>query len=35
MKDGDRFAMVVREIVAKRLTWDQLTGKIGAEALQS
>jgi hypothetical protein len=28
MNDGDRFNMVVREIVGKRLTWDQLTGKI-------
>jgi hypothetical protein len=28
MNDGDRFHMVVREIVGKRLTWDQLTGKV-------
>jgi len=28
MNDGDRFNIVVREIVGKRLTWDQLTGKI-------
>ena len=28
MNDGDRFNMVVREIVGKRLTWDQLTGKV-------
>jgi transposase-like protein len=34
MSDGDRFDIVVRQIVGKRLTWDQLTGKaIGIEAL--
>jgi transposase-like protein len=27
MNDGDRFRIVVRGIVGKRLTWDQLTGK--------
>jgi transposase-like protein len=27
MSDGDRFNMVVRQIVGKRLTWDRLTGK--------
>jgi transposase len=27
MNDGDRFNIVVKEIVGKRLTWDQLTGK--------
>jgi len=27
MDDGDRFDIVVRQIVGKRLTWDQLTGK--------
>jgi hypothetical protein len=27
MNDGDRFNIVVPEIVGKRLTWDQLTGK--------
>jgi transposase-like protein len=27
MDDTDRFDMVVRQIVGKRLTWDQLTGK--------
>jgi hypothetical protein len=27
MNDGDRFDIVVREIVGKRLTWNQLTGK--------
>jgi hypothetical protein len=35
MSDGDRFNIVVREIVGKRLTWDQLTGKtcpVGGEA---
>jgi transposase-like protein len=27
MNDGERFDIVVREIVGKRLTWDRLTGK--------
>ena len=27
MDDGDRFDAVVRRIVGKRLTWDELTGK--------
>ena len=27
MNDGDRFDIVVRQIVGKRLTWDHLTGK--------
>jgi hypothetical protein len=27
MNDGDRFDIVVRQIVGKRLTFDQLTGK--------
>ena len=27
--NGDRFDIVVRQIVGKRLTWDQLTGKVG------
>jgi hypothetical protein len=31
MNDGDRFNIVVREIVGKRLTWDQLTGKVADE----
>jgi hypothetical protein len=31
MNDGDRFNVVVREIVGNRLTWDQLTGKTTAE----
>jgi hypothetical protein len=28
VNDGDRFNIVVREIEGKRLTWDQLTGKL-------
>jgi transposase-like protein len=32
MNDGDRFNIVVREIVGKRLTWDQLTGKVDLSA---
>jgi len=28
MNDGERFNIAVREIVGKRLTWDQLTGKV-------
>jgi ISXO2 transposase-like protein len=27
MDDGDRFNIVVRDIVGRRLTWDRLTGK--------
>jgi transposase-like protein len=27
MTDGDRFDIVARQIVGKRLTWDQLAGK--------
>jgi hypothetical protein len=27
MNDGQRFDLAVRQIVGKRLTWDQLTGK--------
>jgi hypothetical protein len=27
MDDGDRFDLAVRQIVGKRLTFDQLTGK--------
>jgi transposase-like protein len=27
MKDGDRFSYLVRKIVGKRLTWNELTGK--------
>ena len=29
IKDGERFSMAVSEIVGKRLTWDELTGKEG------
>jgi transposase-like protein len=32
MNDSDRFNMVVREIVGKRLTYDQLTGKVEGES---
>ena len=28
MTDGQRFSMAVKQIVGKRLTWDQLTGKV-------
>ncbi|MGO9093586.1 MAG: IS1595 family transposase [Bryobacteraceae bacterium] len=28
MEDGERFDIAVRHIVGKRLTWDQLTGKV-------
>ena len=35
MKDGDRFDIVVRQIVGKRLTWDQLTGKTETMEAQS
>ncbi|MGD0364791.1 MAG: hypothetical protein ABSC93_28265, partial [Bryobacteraceae bacterium] len=28
MNDRDRFNIVVREIVGKQLTWEQLTGKL-------
>jgi transposase-like protein len=31
MDDGDRFDIAVRHIVGKRLTWDQLTGKVADE----
>jgi hypothetical protein len=27
MNDGERFDLAVRQIVGKRLTWDQLTRK--------
>ena len=33
MNDGERFNMVVREIVGKRLTWDQLTGKLEQDSI--
>jgi hypothetical protein len=28
MNDGERFDLAVRAAIGKRLTWDQLTGKI-------
>jgi len=28
LNDGQRFDLAVRQIVGKRLTWDQLTGKV-------
>lgn len=31
MNDGERFDLAVRQIVGKRLTWDNLTGKTTAE----
>src|ERR1022692_597340 len=31
MNDGERFDIMVRQIVGKRLTWDQLTGKADAQ----
>jgi transposase-like protein len=31
LNDGQRFDIAVRRIVGKRLTWDQLTGKVAAE----
>jgi transposase-like protein len=33
LNDGDRFDRVVRQIVGKRLTFAELTGKVGAAAL--
>jgi transposase-like protein len=33
MNDNDRFNIVVREIVGKRITWNQLTGKAQEPAL--
>jgi hypothetical protein len=35
MSDGDRFDIMVRQIVGKRLTWVQLTGKIGESETRS
>jgi hypothetical protein len=35
MNDGDRFDLAVRQIVGKRLTFEQLTGKTGPTELQS
>lgn len=35
MNDGQRFDLAVRQIVGKRLTWDQLTGKeVSSSSLQ-
>ena len=31
--DGDRFDLAVRQIVGKRLTFDELTGKVGETAV--
>jgi hypothetical protein len=28
MKDSDRFDLAVRQIVGKRLTWAEVTGKV-------
>jgi hypothetical protein len=28
MNDGDRFDLAVRQIVGKRLTWAEVTGKV-------
>ena len=35
MNDGERFDIVVRQIVGKRLTWNQLTGKMDTVEAQS
>lgn len=32
MSEGDRFDLAVRQIIGKRLTFDQLTGKNNSEA---
>lgn len=32
MKDGDRFALALSRIAGKRLTFAELTGKVGAAA---
>ena len=34
LNDGQRFDIAVRQIVGKRLTWDQLTGKAGEPETQ-
>jgi hypothetical protein len=31
MNDGDRFTYIMRKIVGKRLTWNELIGKTGEE----
>jgi hypothetical protein len=28
MNDGERFDLAVRAAIGKRITWDQLTGKV-------
>jgi transposase-like protein len=33
MNDGQRFSLAVKQIVGKRLTWDQLTGKEASSSL--
>jgi hypothetical protein len=33
MNDSDRFDLVVRQILGKRLTWAEVTGKVGAAAV--
>jgi transposase-like protein len=35
MSDSDRFDLAVRQIVGKRLTWDEVTGKVGETARPS
>jgi ISXO2-like transposase domain len=32
MNDSDRFDLAVRQIVGKRLTWAEVTGKVGETA---
>jgi hypothetical protein len=33
MNDGDRFDFAVRQIIGKRLTYAELIGKVGGEAI--
>jgi hypothetical protein len=33
LTDGERFSIAVKAIVGKRLTFDQLTGKVGETAV--
>jgi transposase-like protein len=35
MNDSDRFDLAVRQIVGKRLTWAEVTGKVGETALRN
>ena len=35
LNDGERFDIAVRRIFGKRLTWDQLTGKVEADAQEN